>query len=86
MRNLRTKSGVANPNWSLTQNVEKSLILDSSLGRRKLFLGRRLATPEQNTGRRKILLSKLRNFSLFSFQFSFRFDKFSFEEVLNEDF
>jgi hypothetical protein len=28
-----------------TQNVEKSLILDSSLGRIKFFLGRRLATP-----------------------------------------
>jgi hypothetical protein len=31
-----------------TQNVEKSLILDSSLGRRKFFLARRLATPDLN--------------------------------------
>jgi hypothetical protein len=68
---IGSRTGVANPNWSLgrnlenlpnlqyglfgpqydkklgkyTPNIEKSLILDSSLGRRIFWLGRGLATP-----------------------------------------
>jgi hypothetical protein len=59
-----SKSGVANPNWSLGrigkkiqyffgsnfgESNGKSLTFDPVLGRRKFFLGRGLAIPDLNT-------------------------------------